>query len=122
MHKAGNYYTKIYMQTNQEVLHTQKVVIETKFYGLKKTALSAASAREKIVTVDDEVGYKEWQRYPQFQHTGKTGMALHEFEKQLSFRQQGKPTKKRSSNRRNFVERIKFVWRKLFFKAINFKT
>ena len=56
---------------NEQIVHTEKIVIETNFYGEKKTKLSAVSAREKIVFVNDEVVYREWQKCPQFQNNGK---------------------------------------------------
>ncbi len=101
---------------NQQIVHTEKIVIVTNFYGEKKPIFSDVSAREKIVFVNDEVVYKEWQMCPQFQNNGNTSVALCELEKQLSFRQQGKSTEKCRSDRRNLIQRIKFVWRKLFPK------
>ena len=107
---------------NQQIVHTEKIVIETKFYGEKKTIFSAVSAREKIVFVNGEVVYKEWQKGPHFQNNGNTSVALNELEKQLLFRQQSKSAKQSRSNRRNFIQRIKFVWCKLLAKIVNFKT
>ena len=105
----------------QQIVHTEKIIIETNFYGDKKTIFSTVSAREKIVFVNDEVVYREWQKCPQFKNNGNTSVALCELEKQLSFTQQGKSTEKCRSYRRNLIQRIKFVWRKLFPKKINFK-
>ena len=107
---------------NEQIVHTEKIVIETNFYGEKKTKLSAVSAREKIVFVNDEVVYREWQKCPQFQNNGNTSVALNELEKQLSFRQQSKSAKQCRSDRRNFIQRVKFVWAKLLAKVVNFKT
>lgn len=106
---------------NQQIVHTEKIVIETNFYGEKKTRFSAVSAREKVVFVNDEVVYKEWQTCPQFQKEGNTSVALQNFEEQLLLRQQSKSTKQSRSNGRNFVQRVKLVWSKLFFKIVNFK-
>ena len=105
----------------ETIVFTEKIVIQTNFYGEKKTRFSAVSAREKIVFVNDEVVYKEWQKFPQFQNNGNTSVALNELEKQLSFRQQSKSTKKCRNDRRNFIDCIKFVWAKLFSKNINLK-
>jgi hypothetical protein len=107
---------------NQQIINTEKIVIETNFYSEKKTICSVISASEKIVFVNDEVVYKEWQKYPHFQNNGNTSVALNELEKQLLFRKQSKSAKQSRSYRRNFVQRVKLVWAKLLAKIVNFKT
>ena len=67
---------------NQQIFRTEKIVIVTNFYSEKKTICPAVSAREKIVFVNDEVVYREWQKCPQFQNNGNTSVALNELEKQ----------------------------------------
>ena len=107
---------------NQQIVHTEKIVIETNFYGEKKPIFSVVSAREKIVFVNDEVVYKEWQKCPYFQINGNTSVALNELEKQLSFRYHGGGSKQSTNNRRNFAQRVKVVWAKFLLKVFNFKS
>ena len=104
------------------IVNTETTLIKVNYYGEPRGKFSIVKAREKIVFVNDEIVYKEWQSWPQFQHKENTSVALDNLEKQLSFRKQSQSSKNCRSNRRNFVNRIKMVWAKLFAKMVNFKT
>lgn len=104
------------------IVHSERIVIQTNFYGEKKSKFSVVSGREKVVFVNDEIVFKEWQSWPQFQHKENTSVALENLEKQLSFRKQSQSSKDCRSNRGNFINRVKMVWAKLFAKIVNFKT
>lgn len=108
--------------SKQVIVHTNKIVIETNFYGEKKTTFSTVLGCEKIVFVNDEAVYKEWHKMPQYKSDGSIGVALNEFEKHFLFRKQSNTTKQSCGNRRNFIQRIKFVGSYLLFKIVNFKT
>jgi len=107
---------------NLSICHSETIVVKVNYLGELKNKHSNIYAREKIVSVNDEIVYKEWEKCPHFLQTGNTSVALHEFEKQLSFRQQIKSAKQSRSNRRNFIQCVKIVWAKLLFKVFNFKT
>ena len=108
----------------QKPLFTDVTVIEVTYLGEPTIKLSGGiiNSREKKVTVNGELIYTEWQTWPQFHHKENTSVALENLERQLSTRKQSQSTKKSSSNRRNFVDRFKFVWAKLFPKVVNLKT
>ena len=113
---------KQFKMKESKVVHQDKIVIEIKMIGEQSDKFCPVIAREKIVYVNDEVVYKEWQSWPQFQHKENTSVALENLERQLSFRKQSQSAKNSRSNRGNFVNRVKMVWAKLLAKVVNFKT
>lgn len=99
---------------NKQIISSQRIVIETNYYGEKKELMSPVTDIEKVVTIDDEVVYKQWQKSQFETENRKLTDALNELDNQLFFRQQCKSTKECRCNRRNFIQRIKIVWSKLF--------
>jgi hypothetical protein len=90
---------------NNQIINSQKIVIETNFYGEKKELMSPVTAIEKVVTIDDIVVYKQWQKSQLHTANTKVSDALNELDNQLFFRQQCQTTKKSRCNKRNFIER-----------------
>ena len=108
----------------QEFLFSEKTVIEVNFYGelQKDKDFKTVNSREKIVYVNGELIYKEWQSWPQFHHKESTSVALENLERQLSFRKHCSSGKQSSNDSRNFAQTVKMVWAKFLFKMFNFKS
>lgn len=105
-------------------LNTDVTIIKTIHYGEAGCTYGngKVTSRERIVTLNDKIIYRELQTWPQFQNDTQIGATLHDLEKQLSFGQQRQSTEKSRGNTRNFIQPIKFIWAKLFAKIINFKS
>lgn len=104
-----------------EKITTDKIVIEVNLFGETKNNYSKVLAREKVVTLNGEIVYKEWERWPQFYKSDKSSVLLDNFLKQVSFMQQSQPGENSSRNSRNFVSNLKFIWAKFLFKIVNFQ-
>ena len=105
-----------------KVVHQDKIVIEIRMIGEQSGKFCPITAREKVVYVNDELVYKEWQSWPQFHHKENTSVALENLERQLSFRYQSSGSKQGSNNGRNFTQCVKMVWAKFLLKVFNLKS
>ena len=65
------------------IVNTDTIVIKVNYYGQKHEDYSTVESREKTVTVNDKVVYREWQTCPEFQSRGNTGVALQNLEERL---------------------------------------
>ena len=78
-------------------------------------------AVEKIVSLNGEIIYKEFQKHPWSKLTKNTSVLIAELENHLLLREESQPGKKSQSNSRNFVQRTKLFWCQLLFKVFNFE-
>lgn len=105
----------------QEIVSTEKIVIEISLLGQTANPFSTVTGRKKTVRINGETVYEEYESYPQFSRTTKTGVLLNDLQRHLSFRQQTKSCEQRRSKGGDFVHRVKVVWSKLLFQVVHFK-
>lgn len=101
-------------------VHTDKIEITVNMLGIKREYGGSVKARERIVMVNGDVVYKDWEAYPYFLRIKKTGNILDDFTRHVSLLEERKAGKDSSRDSGNLVSLLKLIRAKLLFKIINF--
>lgn len=98
------------------IIQTNKTEIIENIIGRGSNLSGEMFAKERIITVNNEIVFKDYQRYNHIYNDGNTAELIDKLFNKLSDRQRSKTLQNCCCNCRKLSRSFKFVWPKFLYK------